>query len=201
MNRQRGPFEVRIRKEYNTTPFTKKPGAKKPGAKKPIAGQKAAIQKVSGQESTAANGNEPAPHEVEFETTINVLEKLSYISNNKFGFLPELALGTSKRLFVLSSPLEPPTRRFECPNYKTCLNLAAALDWESFSCAGCNGKINEQLLWRAHQELRRDKVAEQLCELPRLSRKAGKQKKPPDVSPPDSSSPDWEELPAQRKKL
>jgi hypothetical protein len=55
------------------------------------------------------------------------------------------------------------TRNIDCSNYQRCLNLAATLDWESFSCEGCNGEINESLLWRAGQRARKDRVAKALC--------------------------------------
>lgn len=54
-------------------------------------------------------------------------------------------------------------RRLECSHYEECLNLAAALDWESFTCAGCNGEIDESLLWRAGQSTKRDAVAKAIC--------------------------------------
>jgi hypothetical protein len=54
-------------------------------------------------------------------------------------------------------------RRMECSHYEECLNLAAALDWDSFTCAGCSGKINESLLWRAGQSTKRDAVAQAIC--------------------------------------
>ena len=65
--------------------------------------------------------------------------------------------------------LEPPRRRYDCENYETCLNLAAALNWSSFTCRGCNGKVNETMYWRAHQIQRRDSVARALCDLPPIS--------------------------------
>lgn len=54
-------------------------------------------------------------------------------------------------------------RRMECSHYEECLNLAAALDWDSFTCAGCNGEINESLLWRAGQSTKRDAIAQAIC--------------------------------------
>ncbi|MCC6221077.1 MAG: hypothetical protein IT291_07550 [Deltaproteobacteria bacterium] len=61
------------------------------------------------------------------------------------------------------------TRRFECPHYETCLSLAAALDWPSFTCRNCCGDTNKKLMWRAHQETRQDDDLATLCELPPLS--------------------------------
>ena len=54
-------------------------------------------------------------------------------------------------------------RRLECSHYESCLNLAAALDWESFTCKGCNGEIDESLLWRAGQSTKRDAIAKAIC--------------------------------------
>jgi len=65
--------------------------------------------------------------------------------------------------------MEPPERRYGCSNYDSCLDLAAALNWESFTCKSCSGTINEKLYWRAHQATRKDSVAKALCDLPPLS--------------------------------
>ncbi len=54
-------------------------------------------------------------------------------------------------------------RELDCANYTTCLKLAAALNWESFTCEGCNGEINQSLTWRAGQSAVRDKVVKFLC--------------------------------------
>lgn len=62
--------------------------------------------------------------------------------------------------------LEPPVRRYGCANYDTCLDLAAALNWASFTCGACRGTINEQLLWRARHITRKDSIAKAICELP-----------------------------------
>ena len=59
-------------------------------------------------------------------------------------------------------------RHFECQNYETCLSLAAALDWQSFTCHGCNGRINPKLLWRAHQRLKVEPGLSAYCSLPAL---------------------------------
>lgn len=61
-----------------------------------------------------------------------------------------------------------PTREYSCSNYELCLNLAAALNWESFSCEGCCGRVNETLLWQAHQAVKRDKVGSRICDLPEI---------------------------------
>lgn len=62
-----------------------------------------------------------------------------------------------------------PTRRYECDNYEQCLGLAASLNWESFTCRGCNGAINEKLTWRAHLSARKDSVAKHLFQAPRIT--------------------------------
>lgn len=69
---------------------------------------------------------------------------------------------------MLDSPIDPPRRRYSCPNYTSCLSIACALNWDSFTCRGCSSQINESLCWRAHQALRRDRVADKLCELPEI---------------------------------
>ena len=66
------------------------------------------------------------------------------------------------------NPNEPPRRRYECCNYETCLALAAALNWDSFTCRGCTGEVNETLYWRAAHEIKRDRAVKKICELPPL---------------------------------
>ncbi|MCB0353629.1 MAG: hypothetical protein KDD64_08900 [Bdellovibrionales bacterium] len=66
------------------------------------------------------------------------------------------------------APMEPPRRRYSCDNYETCLSLAATLNWDNFTCRGCNGLISENLLWRAHQAHRRDRIAQRICDIPAL---------------------------------
>ena len=62
--------------------------------------------------------------------------------------------------------INPPERIYDCPNYETCLGLAAALDWKSFTCHGCCGEVNQQLLWRAHHRIRNNPSLTKLCNLP-----------------------------------
>ncbi len=62
--------------------------------------------------------------------------------------------------------LEPPVRNYGCANYDTCLDLAAALNWASFTCGSCRGTINESLMWRARHATRKDAFAKAICELP-----------------------------------
>jgi len=66
-------------------------------------------------------------------------------------------------------PIAAPRRRYFCTQYETCLNLAAALDWDSFTCRGCSGEIDERLLWRARQAQKKDKIAHDICDLPQIS--------------------------------
>ena len=54
-------------------------------------------------------------------------------------------------------------RELDCKNYQTCLNLAAALNWDSFTCESCEGDINESLKWRAIHSTRKDALANALC--------------------------------------
>ena len=65
--------------------------------------------------------------------------------------------------------LNAPERNYDCTNYETCLGLAAALDWKSFTCCGCCGTVNQQLLWRAHHRIRNNPSLSKLCNLPILS--------------------------------
>ncbi len=107
----------------------------------------------------------------------------TYISNqtqirSSAGSGSAVALGEFEQQYLsiprLIKPSEPVVRQFDCSEYDTCLSLTAALNWESFSCAGCCGELNQQLLWRAHQNCRRDKSLASLCQLPEL--KSGLQK-------------------------
>jgi hypothetical protein len=66
------------------------------------------------------------------------------------------------------SVLQAPERKYDCPHYDSCLGLAAALDWPSFTCSGCDGRINQQLIWRAHHHLRSNPGLSALCNLPSL---------------------------------
>lgn len=59
-------------------------------------------------------------------------------------------------------------RRLDCCHYEECLGLAAALDWDDFSCAGCCEEVNRSLVWRAHVIAKRDAIVNALCALPRL---------------------------------
>lgn len=65
-------------------------------------------------------------------------------------------------------PVEPPLRRYSCRHYDVCLDLAAALNWDSFTCNGCSGEVNERLLWRARQRIKHDDVASRLCSFPEI---------------------------------
>lgn len=66
------------------------------------------------------------------------------------------------------APVTPPRRRYECSNYETCLNLAAALNWDNFTCRGCSGEVDESLLWRARQAFKRDAIVKALCDVPEI---------------------------------
>lgn len=65
--------------------------------------------------------------------------------------------------------LAAPERNYECGHYNTCLSLAAALNWESFSCGGCGGCVDKKLLWRAHHVLRKNNALKVICDLPILT--------------------------------
>lgn len=70
--------------------------------------------------------------------------------------------------YVTANESNPEFRCFSCPNYNSCLNIVAALDWEGFTCFGCNGEINQNLLWRAEGECCKDKTLQTICQLPDL---------------------------------
>jgi len=63
-----------------------------------------------------------------------------------------------------------PIRRHNCENYQTCLDLSASLDWDSFSCEGCNSCINEKLLWRAKGAQKAEPELAKLVSLPNLAK-------------------------------
>ncbi len=77
-------------------------------------------------------------------------------------------LQTRNPFTAVEAPVEAPRRRYDCQNYCTCLDLAAALNWDNFTCRGCSGEIDEKLLWRARQALRKDEIARQVCDLPSI---------------------------------
>jgi hypothetical protein len=70
---------------------------------------------------------------------------------------------------VVEKPMAPPRRRHTCSNYSKCLTLAAALNWDSFTCRGCCGDIDPSLVWRAHQQKKRDEMVDMICELPEIT--------------------------------
>ena len=74
----------------------------------------------------------------------------------------------------LDVPIPSPRRRYSCSNYETCLNLACALNWDSFTCRGCSGQISNALLWRAHGARKKDKVARSLTAVPSIVSPANK---------------------------
>ncbi len=63
--------------------------------------------------------------------------------------------------------MAPPERNYDCANYETCLDLAAALDWRSFTCAGCCGEFDRQLLWRAQAAIKKNPALARLLSLPK----------------------------------
>lgn len=69
---------------------------------------------------------------------------------------------------TVDGPISAPRRRYSCPNYETCLDLAAALNWDNFTCRGCSGEIDQSLYWRAHQMMKKDRVVRTLCEIPEI---------------------------------
>jgi hypothetical protein len=63
-----------------------------------------------------------------------------------------------------SSPI--PVREVSCSNYQECLNIAACLNWLSFSCENCTGEVAPHLRWQARIERRRDPVCQALMPAP-----------------------------------
>jgi len=63
-----------------------------------------------------------------------------------------------------SSPI--PVRDISCSNYQECLNIAACLNWLSFSCENCTGEVAPHLRWRSRIERRRDPVCQALMPAP-----------------------------------
>lgn len=80
----------------------------------------------------------------------------------------------------VDAPIDPPRRRYSCDSYSICLDLAAALNWDSFTCRGCNGSVDECLIWRALQAKKKDQVAERICSVGSRSKKT----RSVDPSPP-----------------
>lgn len=62
----------------------------------------------------------------------------------------------------VDSPIEAPRRRYACSNYSICLNLAASLNWDNFTCRGCSGNVDEPLLWRARIAQKKNRVTEKI---------------------------------------
>jgi hypothetical protein len=77
--------------------------------------------------------------------------------------VPDASAAETAKGFSASDPDRELVRELDCRNYTTCLNLAAALNWESFTCEGCEGEINQSLTWRAGQSAIRDKVVKFFC--------------------------------------
>ena len=94
----------------------------------------------------------PGPFEVRCET---------HADGSPFSTIPTFALND-----LPASTDEVPRRRYDCERYETCLGLAASLNWESFTCRGCCGQPNENLLWRARVSARKDSVAARLLKAP-----------------------------------
>ncbi|RMD85022.1 MAG: hypothetical protein D6808_06005 [Candidatus Dadabacteria bacterium] len=68
----------------------------------------------------------------------------------------------------IDHPVTPPRRRYLCKNYSLCLDLAGVLNWDNFTCRGCCGEVDESLLWKARQVLRKDRSLKRLFSLPQV---------------------------------
>lgn len=65
---------------------------------------------------------------------------------------------------------ETPKRNFSCNNYEQCLGISAALNWDGFSCRGCNTQMPEEhLMWQARNAQKKDAVARKICDIPDIS--------------------------------
>jgi hypothetical protein len=84
------------------------------------------------------------------------------------GAVPAVSAGTSSVAPVVVCGDQEPERRYDCSNYESCLKVAAALNWESFTCASCCGQIDENLQWRSCLNTRKDAVAKAICGRPHL---------------------------------
>lgn len=78
-------------------------------------------------------------------------------------------VGTAASLY----PSTPPTRRYDCSLYQNCLEIAGALNWETFSCTSpdgqpCSGSIDQKILWQAHLAQKDDQLAKKLFDLPNI---------------------------------
>ena len=69
-----------------------------------------------------------------------------------------------------------PPRYYGCCNYSTCLNVAAALNWDNFSCCGCSAEVDQALFWQARQAQKKDAVAKRLCSIPQAELMDGRAK-------------------------
>ena len=81
----------------------------------------------------------------------------------------------------VDAPISPPRRRYSCQHYDTCLDLAAALNWDNYTCRGCSGVVDQKLLWRARQEIRKDKFVRAICsDMPDIGVHKAEQDEPDD---------------------
>lgn len=71
----------------------------------------------------------------------------------------------TESFFYDERPPGPP-REYECEHYGLCLTVAAALNWETFTCEGCSGEMDDALLWQARIAARKDGIAQKICKLP-----------------------------------
>lgn len=117
-----------------------------------------AMKSRSGQNTSTIL--EFTPEESCLQNARPVLSKVS--SNNrancKLGSSGPFQVIDSDFDIALAAPKEPPKRKYDCPNYECCLGLAAALNWDSFTCRGCNGEVNTALQWQAKAEQKRGKM-------------------------------------------
>jgi hypothetical protein len=81
-----------------------------------------------------------------------------------------------KKLFPLFEEQYPfpPIRNRECCNYQECLTIAACLNWESFTCSGCNGTVDSQLQWQAGLSRRVDPICHSFTPRPKIEVTTGK---------------------------
>jgi hypothetical protein len=61
-----------------------------------------------------------------------------------------------------------PYRRPNCSNYSKCLDIAACLDWDSFTCLQCNGSIDATFIWQMRSKMKKDKLCQRLFSPPEI---------------------------------
>jgi hypothetical protein len=139
-------------KEAHIISFPSAPVQDTEGTKTGTILQRTLFGEISGQD-TGTTRPKPAPH------------------CGPFQLYPESETRPSNDQYEKAShpvPLTHLARSYDCKHYDCCLELAAALNWENFTCSGCGGDINQHLVWKANLAKREDEVAKRLCKKTRI---------------------------------